>query len=99
MNDELLIKYLLEETSEDENILVKQWLAAHPDHQKEYEQMKWIWESSKASLSKCDVDENLAWEKFKTKRDRRSGSLGLFPVWLRAVAAAFLILVIGLLAL
>ena len=99
MKDELLIKYLLEETSEDENALVEQWLAAHPDHQKEYEQMKWIWESSIASLQKRDVDESLAWEKFKTKRDRRSGSLLLFPVWLRAVAAVLLILVIGLLAL
>lgn len=99
MNDELLIKYLLKETSEDENILVKRWLEAHPDHQKEYEQMKWVWDRSKDSLQSSEVDENLAWEKFKTKRDQRSGSLRLLPVWMRAVAAVFTIMVIGWLAL
>lgn len=99
MKDELLIKFLLSETSEDENILVKRWLAAHPDHQKEYEQMRWVLDNSKASLQRSEVDENLAWEKFKTKRHQSASRHRLIPFWLRGVAAAFVMLAIGWLAL
>jgi transmembrane sensor len=99
MKDELLIKYLLEETSGEENLQVEQWLAAHPDHHKEYEQMKWVWESSKASLQQSDVDESQAWEKFKSRKDRSSSVIRLFPNWLRAVAAAVALVITSLVAL
>src|SRR5690554_3554153 len=99
MNDELLIKYLLEETSEEETSLVKQWLKAHPDHQKQYEQMQWVWESSKTTLLQSTVDENLAWEKFKTRRNDSSSTTKIFPLWLRGVAAVFFLLAIGWIAL
>ena len=94
MKDELLIKYLLKETSEEETYMVEQWLAAHPDHQKQYEKMQWLWESSKTTLRHSTVDENLAWEKFKTRRIRTSKSVQ-FPFWLRGVAAVFAILTLG----
>jgi transmembrane sensor len=99
MKDELLIKYLLKETTEDENLRLEEWLAAHPDHQKEYEQMKWVWESSKAGLQQSDVDENQAWEKFKSRKDRASPVIRLFPKWLRAVAAAVALVITSLVAL
>ena len=98
MNDELLTKYLLKETSGEENLLVEQWLRAHPDHQKQYEQMQWVWENSKTTLQHSTVDEDLAWEKFKTKRSRTSKTIR-FPFWLRGVAAAFVLLAIGWIAL
>lgn len=98
MNDELLIKYLLEETSEQENSKVKQWLEADPDHQKQYEQMRWLWESSKTALHNSKVDENLAWEKFKARRGSAPKTIQ-FPLWLRGVAAVFAVLSIGWIAL
>ena len=98
MKDELLIKYLLEETNGEENRQVGEWLAAHPDHQKKYEQMQWLWENSKSNLQHSTVDENLAWEKFKTRRSRTSKAVQ-FPFWLRGVAAVFVVLVMGWLTL
>src|SRR5690554_6133227 len=98
MKEELLIKYLLKETSTEENLLVQRWLGSHPDHQKQYEQLQWVWKESKTNLLSSTVDENLAWEKFKTKRNRPT-KLVQFPVWLRGVAAVFAILAIGWIAL
>src|SRR5690606_6056705 len=66
---------------------------AHPDHQKQYEQMQWLWESSKTALQHSTVDENLAWEKFKTRS--RISKTFQFPLWLRGVAAVFAILALG----
>jgi len=100
MNDQLLIKYLLNETTEEENFLVEQWLGAHPDHQKKYQQMQWVWERSKTTLQNSKVDENLAWEEFKARKNNRSSkTIKFFPFWLRGVAAAFAILAIGWIAL
>ncbi|HLW20394.1 MAG TPA: FecR domain-containing protein [Cyclobacteriaceae bacterium] len=98
MNDLILIKYLLKETSTEENLLVERWLGTHPDHQKQYEQLQWVWKESKANLLSSTVDENLAWEKFKARSGRTSKRVQ-FPVWLKGVAAVVAILMTGWVAL
>ena len=101
MDDIKLIKYLLKETSEEENSAVEGWIEAHPDHREKYAQVQWIWEKGKSLAHKSDVDENAAWERFlerkeqSTKKRYRSSWRSLYPAW-SGVAAAILILVLGL---
>lgn len=97
MNDSKLIKYLLQETDEMENKEVKQWIDADPDHQKQYQHIRLIWEKSlNAPLSnKIDVEE--AWEDFKNRRSRKRPFLGkqLFLGQWYKVAAAFTLIFVA----
>jgi ferric-dicitrate binding protein FerR (iron transport regulator) len=67
MNDELLIKFLLNETNSDEATLVKTWIAANSENAKYYKQFERIWNESAALAKQSAVDEELAWQKFKLK--------------------------------
>ncbi|HLT07938.1 MAG TPA: FecR domain-containing protein [Cyclobacteriaceae bacterium] len=98
MKEELLIKYLLGESSDQENLQVEAWLQEHPDHRKEYEQMAWAWDKSKILLHEGQVDENEAWESFKNRRGR-SGKIKFFSPWTRAVAAVFVLMLAGIIVL
>lgn len=89
MNDELLIKFLLQETSEEENIAVQEWLAADEANMRHFIQFEKIWTASKKLHTESNVDETLAWNKFKEK------TVQIQPLkknysWLR-VAAVFLL--------
>ena len=65
MNDELLIRFLLKETTTTENTLVQNWLAEAPGHASHYAQFEKIWEASKQPVN--GVDEEAAWLRFKAK--------------------------------
>jgi len=67
MTDELLVKYLLNETSAEENVLVSEWIASDPSHQKHFNDLELIWKTSKNLASQSTVDENDAWERFKLR--------------------------------
>lgn len=69
MNDELLIKFLLKETSEDENTIVNDWLLASPANAAQLAQFEKIWNASKQLAATSQVDEEQAWLKFKAKAD------------------------------
>lgn len=67
MNDEILIKFLLRETSEEENSLVGEWLAADAENAKYFGQLEKIWQASGDIAPKKEVDVDAAWLKFKAK--------------------------------
>lgn len=69
MNDEILIKFLLKETSEEENSLVGEWLAADAENAKYFVQLEKIWLASGDIAPKKEVDVEAAWLKFKSKAD------------------------------
>jgi transmembrane sensor len=94
--DELLIKYLLNETSTEENSEVLRWIAENPANKTYYDHFKQIWEISKKLEPASTIDEEQAWKKFK---DRVSVPVGpeakVVPLrykygWLK-IAAIFLI--------
>lgn len=95
MEDELLIKYLLQETSIQENLEVEQWLKDSAN-QLHFQQFEKIWKESKVLSVQREINEDDAWERFKLKREgsaRRTKKLFL-PAWLKI--AAVLIAVVGL---
>ena len=67
MEDDLLIKFLLRETSAEESLLVNSWIAADAANQKHFSQVKLIWDSSKKLVANRDLDENKAWDRFQSR--------------------------------
>lgn len=102
ISDDLLVKYMLDEAMPHEQLLVKDWLQADNDNRKYYEQFRLIWEESQLLAANITVDENAAWEKFKTKI--QSPAIGkkvaknVRIVWMKQlqVAAAVLLLFAGI---
>lgn len=67
IDDDLLVKYLLEETSPGENAEVEQWLELDASNQKHYDDFKLIWHESKALAAISQVDEETGWQKFRNR--------------------------------
>ncbi len=92
MNDELLVKYLLDEATEGEQQQVVSWLSQSTDNRKYYNDFELIWHQSRIRAQSSTVDENAAWERFQQKIRQKSEPA---PVIRRfhfsAVAAAILV--------
>lgn len=71
MNDELLIKFLLNESNSEENDEVKNWLALADENAVYLAQLKKIWVESKNLSAKSGVDEDVAWAKFKARTEAK----------------------------
>jgi transmembrane sensor len=100
MNDDLLVKFLLSETTESENLGVKQWLAANPANEKHLNDLQLIWQRSKNLAIESTVDEDEAWKRFKTRVEAKEKPADAFirPLWHLSVwksIAAAIILIAG----
>ena len=96
INDDLLVKFLLNEATADEQQQVKQWLDAHESNMAYYTQLKNVWEQSLQLAAITTVDENKAWKKFQTRIHPvpvRSAKFG----WIRIAATIIIIAGVGLL--
>lgn len=67
MNDELLIKFLLNESNSEENDEVNKWLALAKENRMYLAQLEKIWTESKKLSSKREVDTDGAWLRFKNR--------------------------------
>ncbi|WP_316820107.1 FecR domain-containing protein [Pedobacter gandavensis] len=94
MTDELLIKFLLKETSEEESTAIEKWLAADPAHVSEFLELEKIWESSQFLAPQIQVNEMDAWLRFKeqVKKEERVLPLRRKYTWIN-VAAVFVLMV------
>jgi transmembrane sensor len=64
--DELLVKYLLDEVSDEERNQVLRWVNQSEANQKQLAHFSLLWQESKKLESETVVDEETAWRKFKT---------------------------------
>ncbi|RYG22247.1 MAG: DUF4974 domain-containing protein [Chitinophagaceae bacterium] len=67
MNDELLIKFLLNESNSEENDEVNKWLALDKENAIYLTQLEKIWVESKKLAVKSEVDVETAWTTFKAR--------------------------------
>jgi transmembrane sensor len=72
MKDELLMKFLLKETGEEENAVVQNWLMQSEVNAKYFADFEKIWLESKNLVQITNVDTEEAWKKFKSKVDDRT---------------------------
>jgi transmembrane sensor len=94
INDDLLVKYLLNEATADEQQQVTQWLDADAANLTYYNELKKIWEQSRQLAATTTVDENRAWKKFQATihpAEIKHTGFG----WVRFAAAIILIAGIG----
>lgn len=98
MDDVMLTKYLLRETSEAEARAVRSWIAAHPDNGRHYSRLQLIWDTSQSFAAESKVNEQEAWQRFVQRKETVGNGLGKSAEpfirkmgWLRVAA----ILVIG----
>jgi ferric-dicitrate binding protein FerR (iron transport regulator) len=95
IDDDLLVKYLLEEASPEEQKSVEAWIAASENNQLYFEQLRTIWERSKTLRAVTTVSEDAAWQRFQQrvqKKERR-------PMGgLRIAASIMIIAALGALA-
>jgi transmembrane sensor len=96
--DELIAKYLLQEATAMEIAQVDAWVAESDANKKAFEHFKFLWDESKKIATTNTADENVAWQKFKNKRDAPRQEITVVPIkkysWMQA-AAAVLVLVVG----
>ncbi len=89
--DDLLVNYLLHETSIPERTQVEAWLRESDRHQQYYAQLRTIWQQSQPSAESLVVDEQIAWEHFQQRIQKPSiRSIPRFRGWIRA--AVFLLM-------
>jgi ferric-dicitrate binding protein FerR (iron transport regulator) len=73
IHEDLLVKYLLGETSPDENALVEAWLAADPANRHFYTHFQLIWRESRRltdNFETSDEQTDAAWKKFRHRVQR-----------------------------
>jgi transmembrane sensor len=98
INDELLIKYLLNETSDRESLMVQSWLRADPGNQKRFDEFSLIWETSRNLASTVQMDEHLAWKRMQQrlqKKQEQAPVKRLIPIKPARIAAVFFLLIAG----
>ncbi|WP_142686382.1 FecR family protein [Chitinophaga polysaccharea] len=67
INDDLLVKHLLDITTPSEKAAVTAWLAEKAEHQRYFEHFRLIWEESRKLAAVSTVNENDAWSRFQQR--------------------------------
>lgn len=65
--DDLLVKYLLKEATDEETIQVQQWIGENEANKKHYEQLKQIWDASEHLIIHSAVNEEDAWNRLQQR--------------------------------
>ncbi len=98
--DEILIKYILNEASNDEKIFVEHWLAEDSKNQKHLNDLRFIWNESKRIEPELHTNENEAWNRFRAfaaKQKSRTG-LKVRKLFISLSAAAVVLATCGIIA-
>ncbi|MEI9945373.1 MAG: FecR domain-containing protein [Chitinophagaceae bacterium] len=94
----MLVKYLLDEATTEEQQQVKQWLSEDNANLAYYNQFKKVWESSQQLALTSTADENKAWEKFQRRIKRKETPVHRARFgWMKIAAAVIFLLGIGIL--
>jgi ferric-dicitrate binding protein FerR (iron transport regulator) len=104
IDDTLLVKYLLDESSDSEKHTVEEWMHAHSDNQKYFDHFKLIWEESKQLAALSTIDEEASWQRFRSRIQQSPVQRGTVRrlnglPWLRVAAIFILVVGLGILAL
>jgi transmembrane sensor len=102
ISDDLLVKYMLDEAMPGERLQVQEWLKADDANRKYYEHFKLIWDESQTLAANITVDEDAAWQNFKTRtrqpattKKEQGGMVRFSMVRKLQVAAAILLVALG----
>lgn len=94
MTDELLVKYMLNECSTDEQRQVEAWLQEDEANQSYYQHFQLIWQSSSSLVSDSNIDPQASWQRLKPKLTTPASSWKLHRYLY--YAAAVIVLLLGI---
>lgn len=102
MDDEMLVKFLLDEVNAEERISVQNWISSTDQNKKYFRDFELIWQKSKLLAASSTVDENAAWLRFQQRIGREAAPAPAIPIkksfnWMKL--AAMLIVAVGILGL
>ncbi|RFS19703.1 DUF4974 domain-containing protein [Chitinophaga silvatica] len=80
MNDDLLVKYLLNTTTSAENTQVEAWLREKDENRRYYEHFQLIWKESRQLAATSTVDENEAWKRFQKRVGADDNTAKIIPI-------------------
>jgi transmembrane sensor len=72
MMDDLLTKYMLNETTPVENETISRWLSESNDNQKYFDHFKLIWDTSRELKIESKLDPDTSWAEFKQLAQNRA---------------------------
>ena len=96
INDDLLVKYMLGEATEEERLMVEAWINNNAANKKQYEDFETIWQESKQLAAVSTVDETIEWQIFKERinQPKRTAIVKkMNPVTWWRIAALFVIII------
>ncbi|MEM9391866.1 MAG: hypothetical protein AAGA02_15415, partial [Bacteroidota bacterium] len=67
IDQQLLVRYLSEETTASENEAVRRWLNADDQNRTEFDQLRLLWESSGQVKEASSIDIKSDWQKIKSR--------------------------------
>ncbi len=97
ITDDLLISYLLNEVSAEQQRLIDEWRTQDAENQRRFEQFRLIWESSKNFKADTGIDAHASLQKVKQRAaEAKEQRAKVVPIrkryaWLKIAAAVFLI--------
>ena len=100
INDDLLVKYLLDTTTSTEKASVEKWLNANAENRRYYEHFQLIWKESRQLATASTVDESAAWERFRKRVGADTNTARIIPLTTRKPfpflrIAAILVVLLG----
>ncbi|MFN8253066.1 MAG: FecR domain-containing protein [Ferruginibacter sp.] len=97
--DALLAKYLLGEASQDEILMVTDWLAEQPENQRYFNQLAQVWTGSGQLSTHLTANEEKAWQRFRQRvqqaEKKQTSSIKPAGLILRTAAVLALVLTAG----
>jgi hypothetical protein len=97
ISDDLLVKYLLGETTEVEHSKVAQWIGSSAANKDQFDSFRLIWEQSRQLTRTNDLDTDAAWQRFQQRTSQPKTAPAKTIVvpnryqWLKAAAAIMLL--------
>lgn len=97
ITDDLLISYLLNEVSAEQQRLIDEWRTQDAENQRRFEQFRLIWESSKNFKADTGIDAHASLQKVKQRaaqaKEQRAKVVPMRKkyTWLKIAAALFII--------
>ncbi len=96
--DGLLVKQLLNESTSEDETLIKEWLLENIENQKYATHFGLIWNRSKLLAAAGSVDENAAWDRFKLRVNRPEAT-AIIPLnsksWMPVVRVAAMLFLVA----
>ena len=102
MDDDMLVKFMLNEVNEEERLQVTNWIAQSEQNRKYFNHFELIWQNSKLLAGTSAVDEDAAWLRFQNRVNQTEKQAVVIPIrrqfsWMKV--AAVLIVAVSVLSL